>query len=117
MTNPPDPQLSSSGVLVDSSVTIEFTARHFDAVLDEGWHLHDWKVTVWRAGEPWTDGRSARGALDTLLRTIAPEAADGVRELPPHLWTNEAVGRAVMTLGNVTEVLVERDGFGARLRR
>lgn len=101
---------------IESGVTLEFTARHLDATLDEGWHVHTFSVTIWRDGEPWTDGRSARGALDTLLRTIAPEAADGVRELAPELWSNEAIAKAVWTLGNVTEVHVNRPGFKVKLR-
>ncbi len=96
-------------------VTITFTARHFDRTLDEGWHEHEWTVTAWRKPEPWTDGRAARAALDTLLRSIAPPAADGVRELPPKFWSNEAIAKAVLTLANVIRVNVAREGFGVEL--
>ncbi len=98
-----------------ASVSVTFTARHLDPILDEGWHEHEWTVTAWRKPEPWTDGRSARGALDTLLKSIAPVAADGVRELPPELWSNEAIAQAVLVLCNVTRVSVSREGFGVEL--
>ena len=98
-----------------ATVSVTFVARHLDPILDEGWHEHEWTVKTWRRLEPWTDGRSARGALDTLLRSIAPGAADGVRELPPEFWSNEAIARAVLVLANVTKVAVDRDGFGVEL--
>lgn len=101
--------------LLVASVSCELTALHFDPHMDEGWHEHTWTVTVWRRGEPFTDGRSAREALQALLHSIAPFNEYDVRQLPPELWSNEAIARTVAVLGNVIEVEVSRDGFGARL--
>lgn len=112
-------ELLASGAwcVIDSGVTVQLTARHLDATMDEGWHVHTFDVTIWRDGEPFTDGRAPREALTALLHSIAPEADDGVRELPPELWSNEAIARAVSVLANVVEVHVNRPGFKVRLRR
>lgn len=112
-----DVELSGAWREIESGVTVRLTARHLDATLGEGWHVHDFDVTIWRKGEPWTDGRSPEGALETLLNAIAPVAADGVRELPPEMWSNEAILRACSTLANVTEAHVNRPGYHARARR
>lgn len=97
-----------------SGVSVGFTAFHFDPHMDEGWHPHTFVVTVWRNSDPWTDGRSAREALKRLIDSIAPEEL-GVRRLPPELWSNEAIGRACLTLANVVKVNVDRPGFHAEV--
>lgn len=98
-----------------SGVSIEFTAMHLDPHLGEGWHAHVFTVTMWRKAEPWTDGRSARGALDTFLRALAPVNEAGVPQLPDELWSNEAIARAVLALANVVKVNVDRPGFHAEV--
>jgi hypothetical protein len=96
-----------------SGVSWDLTAMHLDPHLDEGWHEHTFTVTAWRLAEPWTDGRAARMALRELLHSIAPEGDDGRRRLPPEMWSNEAIARACLILGNVVRVNVDRPGFHA----
>jgi hypothetical protein len=98
-----------------SGVSITFTALHFDPILDEGWHVHEFTVTAWRKSEPWSDGRSAYGALDTLLLILAPVNANGVRELSSEMWNNESIARACCALVNVVKVNVDRTGFHAEI--
>jgi hypothetical protein len=112
---PPNPLGPRPHGLNLSGVSVDLTALHLDPHLGEGWHFHTFTVTAWRKAEPWTDGRSARVALTEFLHAIAPDD-DGVgRRLPPELWSNEAIGRAVLALGNVVKVNVDRPGFHAEV--
>lgn len=96
-----------------SGVSFTFNAHHFDPIMHEGKHEHTWTVTIWRKSEPWTDGRSALAALETFIDAIAPMQRDETRQLPQELWTNEALARAALVLGNVVRVNVDRKGFHA----
>ncbi len=98
-----------------SGVSVTFNAYHFDPILHEGRHEHTFTVTAWRKSEPWTDGRSMASALQQLIDSIAPMERDETRQLPPDLWSNEALGRAVLILGNVVKVNVDRPGFQAEV--
>lgn len=95
-----------------SGASIEFTAQHFDALLNEGWHEHVWTITAWWLSEPFRDGRSVRAALLSLMESCVV-IDGGQRRLPPHMWSNEEICRAVGTLANVVKVTVDRPGFHA----
>lgn len=99
-----------------SGVSVTFEAEHLDPILGEGWHAHAFTVTIWRNSEPWTDGRAALVALTEFLRVIAPHDGSG-RRLPPDLWSNEAIARAALVIGNVVKVTVDRPGFHAEAWR
>lgn len=98
-----------------SGVSITFNAQHLDPHMDEGWHWHAFTITVWRPAEPWSDGRAALKALEQFVDAIAPMQRDETRTLPPELWSNEALARAAMVLGNVVRVNVDRPGFHAEV--
>lgn len=99
-----------------SGATVNLTAYHLDATMDEGWHEHTWAVTAWARFPPWRDTRTLREALSALLEAIAPyDGAIQARRLPPEMWTGEAIAAACMTLGNVEAVWVQRPGFWVRL--
>jgi hypothetical protein len=93
-----------------SGVSVDLLAQHLDPHLDEGWHPHIFTVTIWRNAEPWTDGRAAHVALREFLKALTPEG-----RLPPELWSNEALAKACLVLGNVVKVTVERPGFCAEV--
>lgn len=101
---------------IESGITVRLSAQHLDATMDEGWHEHVWTIEAGWAPEPWRDKRSMREGVWGVLNAIAP-VTDGERRLLPEFWTDESIAKAVMALGNLAVVNVERAGFWVRLRR
>lgn len=85
------------------------TAFHTDPHMGEGRHQHTWQVTVFWPASPFRDGRAMRASLRTILDVWSG------RDLPPELWSSEALARAILHLhgsGGVCGVVVERPDFG-----
>jgi len=95
---------------------VEFLAFHHDGSGSEGCHPHTWTVTCWVRAWPWQDLRVLRSAMWAVVDALAHEV-DGIREIAPASWTNEAVGNAFFALAGVRYVHVDRPGFHARLVR
>lgn len=98
-----------------SGASVQFTAHHFDAVLEEGWHEHTWTVTVWWPMVPWRDGRSMREGLAATLESFITLDDEGRRCLPVALWSNEALARQLRPLANIAKINVDRPGFHAEV--
>lgn len=99
-----------------SGASITFTAEHFDAIMNEGWHAHEWTVTGWWKSLPWRDGRAIQHALQQFAEGLL-EDTDGTLRLPRPIWTNEALAQAFLMLGMLDKVTVDRPGFHAEASR
>lgn len=75
-----------------TGVSADLTAWHTDTLMNEGRHQHTWRVTAWWRSVPFVDGRVKQEALRGLLAVW--EGTD----LPPELWSGEAIASAVMAL-------------------
>lgn len=101
-----------------SSVSIKFVAQHFDAERDEGWHTHEWEVTIWRKATPWSDGRDYLELANKFLDAALIKHLDGTtQQIRNHLWSNEALAKYFLKLKDTVGVEVKRDDFGARFFR
>jgi hypothetical protein len=105
---------SSKGVVPQvgnlTGVTETLRAKHRDLIMDEGLHEHVWTVTAYFPSKPLRDGR----ALKTALRTLLDALPDATGELPPELWSGEAIAERVLMLANCVGASVIRpEGFEA----
>jgi hypothetical protein len=89
-----------------AGAAVDLVAYHTDPIGDEGRHQHTWTVTAWKPAEPWFDLRALREALKAVLQAIAPGG-----ELPPELWSSEAIARVVFIIEGVVRVTIDRPGF------
>jgi len=88
------------------------TAKHRDPHLGEGLHEHTWAVTAYWPSEPFRDGRALKAALRHFLDAL-PDASG---ELPPELWSGEAIAKAVLVLANTVGARVTRsEGYEAQV--
>lgn len=95
-----------------SGVTETLTAKHFDPLMGEGWHEHTWTVIAWYSSEPFRDMRSQKAALRQLLAALP----NGNGEMPPELWSGEAIARSVLVLANTIGATVTRpEGYIAEV--
>lgn len=94
-------------------VRADLTAWHTDPIMDEGRHLHTWRVRAYFDGSKFKDGRSLRASLMTIL------SAWQDKDLPQSLWAGEDLAAAIMHLHGNSDcigVTVEREeGFGAEV--
>lgn len=103
-----------------SGVSCALQAFHVDPIMDEGEHVHTWTITAWWPSEPWRDGRALRHALNTVVEGLAPLRTGEMRwyrQLPPELWSGEALSEAMMALLTPAPVRVDIDRTGFHVER
>lgn len=104
IANLPSPSPMGFGGPTKTGITCQFTAKHFDPIMDEGLHEHTWAVTAFYPGKPLRDGRALMAGLEQLLAHL-PDT-DGV--LPEALWSAEAIATRVALLTGVVGVRISR---------